>query len=111
MKWLNSIIYYLNDAAQNAASGVNKTADENATIGPIYQFLDTFGPALIGMLVGVGALYCIILGVQYAKAEKGDDRDVAKKKAINAAVSFVVIIILVVLLYGFRDTFVSLLSE
>ena len=54
---------------------------------------------------------CIILGVQFAKAEKGEDRDIAKKKAINAGVSFGVIILLVVLLYAFRDTFVKLLSD
>ena len=108
MKWLNNFIYFVNSGA---GADAMKDADANATVSPIYDFLDTFGPALIGMLLGVGSLYCIILGVQYAKAEKGEERDTAKKKAVNAGISFAVIIILVVVLYAFRDTFVSLLSD
>lgn len=108
MKWLNNFIYFINSGAKSDAI---KDSDANATVSPIYEFLDTFGPALIGMLLGVGSLYCIILGVQYAKAEKGEERDTAKKKAVNAGISFGVIIILVVVLYAFRDTFVSLLSD
>ena len=93
------------------SSSALKDSETSGTVGPIYDFLDTFGPLLIGMLLGVGTLYCIILGVQYAKAEKGDDRDIAKKKAVNAAISFIVIIVLIVFLYAFRGTFVKLLSE
>ena len=84
---------------------------ENGAVSPIYEFLDAFGPVLISMLVGVGALYCIILGVQYAKADKGDEREVAKKKAVNAAISFGVIIILVVLLYAFRGPLTQMLNN
>ena len=91
-------------------SGTNKSPD-NGAVSPIYDFLDTFGPLLIGMLLGVGTIYCIILGVQYAKAEKGDERDVAKKKAINAIVSFLAIIILVVILYAFRAPITELLNS
>ena len=110
--FFNKIIYLINSSA---VSGVEPSTggaeDTNGVVSPIYEFLDTFGPALIGILLGVGSLYCIILGVQYAKAEKGEERDVAKKKAVNAAISFGVIIILVVLLYGLRGTFVELLSD
>ena len=101
---INKIIYFI---------GSNNISDdgESGTVGPIYDFLDTFGPVLIGLLLGVGSLYCILLGVQYARAEKGEDRDVAKKKAVNAGISFGVIIILLIILYAMRGTFVSLLSE
>jgi len=104
IKLLHNLIHFLNSSK----------LDESGTSGsvsPIYDFIDTFGPFLIGMLLGVGVLYCVILGVQYAKAEKGDERDIAKKKAVNAAVSFGIIIILIVMLYAFRGTFVKLLSE
>ncbi len=108
MNWLNSIVYML---AAGSAAGAKKNTESNATVGPIYDFLDTFGPVLISLLLAVGVIYCIVLGVQYARAEKGEERDTAKKKAINAAISFLVIIILLVLLYAFRDTFVELLSD
>ena len=111
MNLLSKIVFFLNEVAAKNNDSANKNTEANATVGPIYDFLDTFGPVLIALLLGVGTLYCIILGVQYAKAEKGEDRDTAKKKAVNAAISFGVIILLVVLLYGFRDTFVELLSD
>ena len=109
IKLLNNLIYFLNSTSANT-SGLEDSGT-SGTVSPIYDFLDTFGPVLIGMLLGVGTLYCVILGVQFAKAEKGEDRDIAKKKAINAGVSFGVIVLLVVLLYAFRDTFVKLLSD
>lgn len=88
-----------------------KTSETNSAVSPIYDFLDQFGPLLIGMLLGVGCLYCIILGVHYAKAEKGEERETAKKKAVNAAISFAVIIVLVVILYAMRDTFIEMLNN
>ena len=111
MLLLNRIVFFINDVLESGGgSSLNKPKD-NATTGPIYDFLDTFGPVLIALLLAVGVVYCIVLGVQYAKAEKGDDRDTAKKKAVNAAISFVVIIVLVVLLYAFRGTFNDLLMN
>lgn len=107
--FINKLIYFLN--SDGAGNTVLKDDDSSGVVSPIYQFLDAFGPALIGILIGVGSLYCIILGVQYAKAEKGEERDTAKKKAVNAAISFGVIIILIVVLYAMRGTFVQLLSD
>lgn len=94
----------------NTETELTKSEDHGA-VSPIYEFLDAFGPVLISMLIGVGALYCIILGVQYAKAEKGEEREVAKKKAVNAAIGFGVIIILVVLLYAFRGPLTEMLNN
>ena len=106
----DKLVYLFNKTISSAASNLTDSGTSGA-VSPIYDFIDTFGPVLIGLLLGVGVIYCIILGVQYAKAEKGDERDTAKKKAINAAISFGVIIILIVVLYGMRDTFVKLLSD
>ena len=111
MHLLSKIIYFVNESvAKKDDSSLNKP-NENATTGPIYDFLDTFGPVLISLLMAVGVIYCVVLGVQYAKAEKGEERDVAKKKAVNAAISFFVIIVLVVLLYSLREPIDKFLSE
>ena len=101
---------FLGDVIDNTKTEVTQS-EEHGAVSPIYDFLDAFGPILISMLVGIGAIYCIILGVQYAKAEKGDERETAKKKAVNAAVSFGVIIILVVLLYAFRGPLTEMLNN
>jgi len=107
---LSKAISFVLEVVTNNTENLEKS-ETNSAVSPIYDFLDQFGPLLIGMLLGVGTLYCIILGVNYAKAEKGEERDTAKKKAVNAAISFGVIIVLVVLLYGLRDTFVELLND
>ena len=86
-------------------------ADTSGTVSPIYQFLDTFGPVLIALLLAVGVIYSLTLGIQYARSEKGEDRDVAKKKMVNAIISFGVIIVLIVILYGMRGTFVKLTQK
>ena len=111
MRLLSKIVYFVNETLSKTGGSAANTPDENATTGPIYDFLDTFGPVLISLLMAVGVIYCVVLGVQYAKAEKGDERDTAKKKAVNAAISFVVIIVLVVILYALRGTFDELLSN
>lgn len=95
-----------------AASGSSSTdGDYNSSVSPIYEFLDTFGPYLISVLLGVSVIYCVVLGVQYAKAEESKDRETAKKKLISASISFGVIIILIVVLYALRGTFVELMNK
>lgn len=76
--------------------------DGNNAIDPVYNALSTFGPALIGLLAAVMALYAAILGFSYSKAETADERDSAKKKLINGLIGFGVILILIVLLYALR---------
>ncbi|MGN1258626.1 MAG: hypothetical protein ACI4T8_00070 [Christensenellales bacterium] len=94
------------------ADSANTTdADYNSSVSPIYEFLDTFGPYLIGVLTGVAVIYCVVLGVGYAKAEESKDREVAKKKLISAAISFGLVILLIVLLYALRGTFVELMNK
>lgn len=111
MHLLSKIIYFVNESVAKKNDSSLDKPNENATTGPIYDFLDAFGPALIALLSAVAVIYCVVLGVQYAKAEKGEERDAAKKKAVNAAISFFVIIILVVMLYALRGTFDKILSE
>ena len=46
-----------------------------------------------------GMLYCVILGVKYAKAEEPQDREKAKGALKNAVIGFVLIFILILALY------------
>ena len=60
----------------------------------IYALLN---PALV--IVGaVGSLYCVILGVKYAKCEEPQEREKAKGNLKNAIIGFVLIFVLMVLL-------------
>ena len=60
----------------------------------IYALLN---PALV--IVGaVGSLYCVILGVKYAKCEEPQEREKAKGNLKNAIIGFVLIFVLLFLL-------------
>ena len=85
--------------------------DYNSSVSPLYDFIDTWGPFLIGMVTGLCVIYSVVLMVQYVKAEDAGSRDAQKKKVINAIISMVVVILLVVILYALRDTFVELMND
>lgn len=110
---MNKLIGYLIKLNNFLAASGGASTDENynSSVSPIYEFLDTFGPYLISVLLGVSVIYCVVLGVQYAKAEKGDERETAKKKLISASISFGVVIILIAVLYALRGTFVELMNK
>ncbi len=65
---------------------------------PIVNLLNmVVTPALI--IVGaLGAIFCILLGVKFAKAEEPQDREKAKNSLKNAIIGFVLIFILLVAL-------------
>ena len=67
-------------------------------VAPIVDLLNSMlGPALL-VVGAVGALYCILLGVKYAKAEEPQDREKAKAHLKSAIIGFVLIFVLIVVL-------------
>ena len=55
------------------------------------------GPALA--LVGaIGSLYCVLLGVKFAKAEEPQEREKVKSHLKNAIIGFVLIFVLILAL-------------
>ena len=67
-------------------------------VQPIVDLLNSMlGPMLL--IVGaVGALYCVLLGVKYARAEEPQDREKAKAHLKGAIIGFVLIFVLIVVL-------------
>ena len=67
-------------------------------VEPIVELLQNIlGPMLL--IVGAaGALYCVVLGVKYAKAEEPQDREKAKGSLKNAIIGFVLIFVLILAL-------------
>ena len=55
------------------------------------------GP-LLAIVGAAGALYCVILGVKYAKAEEPQDREKAKGALKNAIIGYVLIFVLLLAL-------------
>lgn len=73
-------------------------ANYDKVVNPIVSLLNSLlGPALA--LVGaIGTLYCVLLGVKFAKAEEPQEREKAKSHLKNAIIGFVLIFVLIVAL-------------
>ena len=89
------------DSTGEAADAATNAADKNpfqAVADPIVGLInDLFAPAMT-IVVAVGTLYCIILGVKFAKAEEPQEHEKAKNHLKNAIIGFVLIFVLVVAL-------------
>lgn len=67
-------------------------------VQPIVDLLNSMIGPLLLIVGAVGALYCILLGVKYARAEEPQDREKAKQHLTGAIIGFVLIFVLIVVL-------------
>lgn len=65
---------------------------------PIISLINSLVAPLLGLVGAVGAVYCILLGVKYARAEEPQDREKAKQHLKGAIIGFLLIFILLVVL-------------
>ena len=65
---------------------------------PIVSLLNSLMEPLLMIVGALGSLYCVILGVKFAKAEEPQDREKAKGSLKNAVVGFVLIFVLILAL-------------
>ena len=72
--------------------------DMNSIVQPIIQICQSLVPVMLAVVGAVGALWCILLGVKYAKADDPQEHEKAKKGLINAIVGFVLIFVLLIML-------------
>lgn len=73
-------------------------ADYNSVVNPIIGLLNNLLGPLLGLVGAVGTLYCVLLGVKFAKAEEPQEREKAKSHLKNAIIGFVLIFVLIVAL-------------
>lgn len=67
-------------------------------VAPIVSLLNSLMGPLLAIVGAVGALYCVVLGVKYAKAEEPQEREKAKGALKNAVIGFVLIFVLILAL-------------
>lgn len=72
--------------------------DMNSIINPVLEICKTLIPILLAVVGAVGGLWCILLGVKYAKADDPQEHEKAKKGLVNAIIGFVLIFVLLVML-------------
>lgn len=79
--------------------------DMNSIVQPILDICKTLVPIMLAVVGAVGALWCVLLGVKYAKADDPQEHEKAKKGLINAIVGFVLIFVLLIMLKIGTDVF------
>ena len=72
--------------------------DLNTIIQPVITLCNQLVPIMLAVVAAVGSLWCILLGVKYAKADDPQEHEKAKKGLINAIVGFVLIFVLLIML-------------
>ena len=102
---------FASDETQKTTEEVKKVAEEVKKVAedtqvnpfleiaePIVKLIESlFAPAM-AIVVAAGTLYCIVLGVKFAKAEEPQEHEKAKTHLKNAIIGFVLIFVLVVAL-------------
>ena len=74
------------------------SAEMTKIINPILEVCKILVPALLAVVGAVGAIYCILLGVKYARASEPQEHENAKKALQHAIVGFVLIFVLLIML-------------
>ena len=65
---------------------------------PIVQLINSLMTPLLAIVGAAGAIFCVILGVKFAKAEEPQDREKAKGALKNAIIGFILIFVLLLAL-------------
>ena len=65
---------------------------------PIVDLINSLLTPALAIVGAIGSLYCVVLGVKYAKAEEPQDREKAKGHLKSAIIGFVLIFVLMLAL-------------
>ena len=66
-------------------------------VNPITQLINVIVPVLLGLVGSVGLIYCILLGVKYARSSDPQEHEQAKKALTHAIIGFVLIFVLLIM--------------
>ena len=83
--------------ATTTAGDVGKTINDSV-VTPVTDLIKSLMTPVVGLVVAVGMVYCVILGVKYAKCEEPQEREKAKGNLKNAIIGFILIFVLMIVL-------------
>ena len=64
-------------------------------VAPVVDLLNSLLTPVLAVVGAAGSIYCVFLGIKYAKAEEVQDREKAKSHLKNAIIGFVLIFVLI----------------
>lgn len=67
-------------------------------LSPVMEIIQIFLPVILTLVATVGFIWCIVLGVKFAKSADPQEHEQAKKALINAIIGFVLIFVLMLVL-------------
>lgn len=82
-----------------ALAGEIKSSEFSKIIEPLISVCNTLVPILLSAVAAIGAIWCIVLGVKYAKADDPQEHEKAKNGLKNAILGYVIIFLLLIMLY------------
>lgn len=68
-------------------------------VSPVMEIIQVFLPVILTLVATVGFIWCIVLGVKYAKSTDPQEHQQAKKSLMNAIIGFVLIFVLMLVLH------------
>lgn len=86
-------------------------AQGDSALSPLYNAITLIGPYAMGVVLGLGMIYGIIVGTRFARAEKSEDRAALQKVLINGIIGFVAVFVLIGILYGIREPLVRWMNS
>ena len=70
----------------------------NEMVSPIMELIQVFLPVILTLVATIGFVWCIVLGVKFAKSTDPQEHQQAKKSLINAIIGFALIFVLMLIL-------------
>ena len=84
--------------ATEADAAVTTGTNFDSITKPVVELINSLLSPALAIVGAVGSLYCVVLGVKYAKAEEPQDREKAKGHLKSAIIGFVLIFVLMLAL-------------
>ncbi len=93
-----------------AASSISEK-ELRTIVQPLIDVCNTVLPILLSVVGAVGAIWCVILGVKYARADEPQEHEKAKNGLKNAIIGFVLIFVLLLALHMGVSVFTNWWTE
>lgn len=82
--------------AADEGEDISDTSSEFDKVAePIVDLIGSMLNVVLAFVGAVGAIYCVFLGIKFAKAEEPQDKEKAKDHLKNAIIGFVLIFVLI----------------
>ena len=94
-----------------SAIGFCFAADFSSVVAPVISLLNSLLTPIMLIVGAAGSLYCVLLGVKYARAEEPQDREKAKQHLKSALIGFILIFVLIVVLNLLMPTMMAWVNE